>query len=132
MLAVCFSFSLAACAKAEPVETGIGSFDYSQTFMTSMRDDGTDTEKVPAQGHIFFVAYLTPADGNSVTIDQAQAYFLNGTKVVLAEQTYDMDCLAIEKLNATVRYGLVFEVVDAGYTEKDQPKIQLVLPSAPQ
>ncbi len=119
---------ISACSAPEPIQTGIGKFEYSHEFMAQIDDT------VPAAGNTLLVIYLKPAEGTSADLDQAREYFYNGTKVKLAGETYDMTALAFEKVdNSYIRYGLVFEVKDNGYAEaKEQPVVELILPSLPE
>lgn len=128
---VCLCLLLAACGEVKPLETAIGSFDYGQTFMSALESEGVDTA-APTQGNIFLVVYLTPVEGEAVTLDTAEEYFLRGTSAVLAGQTYPLYCLAFERIDgAAERFGLVFEVAAAGYADAaEQPTIQLLLPPA--
>ena len=118
---------LCACSEAEPVVTDIGSFQYEQKFMTQIGDT------TAAEGNTLLVIYLTPVDEVSVDLTAAKDYFYNGTQVVLADETYDFKCLAYEKIdNSYIRYGLVFEVKDNGYSEEtEQPVVELRLPALP-
>jgi len=52
--------------------------------------------------------------------------------VELAGETYDFKALAYEKVDGSyIRYGLIFEVKDNGYSEKaEQPQVKLILPQA--
>lgn len=134
LLAICLCLLLAACSEAKPIETGIGEFEYGQVFMDKLEDQAKGIELVPAQGNIYMVVYLTPAADNEVSLDDAESYFLNGTKAILAEQTYDLYCLAHEQVDKSyIRFGLVFEVTDNGYLDAaEQPVIQLLLPLVPE
>ncbi len=125
ILVVCLLLLVSACSKADPIVTDVGSFEYSQEFMPSIDD------AVAAEGNTLLVVYLTPASGTDLDLDAAQDYFFSGTKAILANETYDLKCIAYEQVNnAYVRLGLVFEVKDNGYTDSaEQPVVQLVLPS---
>ena len=118
---------LSACSAPQPIATDIGSFEYEQKFMPQIEDT------VAAQGNTLLVIYLTPVDGTAVDLDAAKDYFYNGTKVELAGETYDFKALAYEKVdNSYIRFGLVFEVKDNGYSEKtEQPQVKLILPQLP-
>lgn len=133
ILAVCFFLILAACGEAEIIETGIGNFECSQKFMESIESLSFKDNVMPAEGNIFLVISLTPAEGTELSLDSAQQYFLNGTKAVLSGETYNIYCVAFERINSLrERLALVFEVKDKGYSDKgEQPTIQLKLPSAP-
>ena len=126
ILIVCLVLLVTACAKAEPIVTEIGSFEYSQKFMPSI-DDVT-----AAQGNILLVIYLKPAEGTTLDLDTAEDYFFKGTTATLAGATYDLKCLSYEKVdNAYVQVGLVFEVTDNNYEKTaEQPVVQLSLPSS--
>lgn len=128
MLIVCLILLVTACSEAEPIVTEIGSFEYSQEFMPSIEDTAA------AEGNTLLVIYLKPAGGTQLDLDKAQEYFFNGTKAKLADETYDLKCIAIEEVNnAYVRLGLVFEVKDNGYEDAaEQPVVNLVLPSVPE
>ncbi|MFA5674931.1 MAG: hypothetical protein WDA65_00225 [Christensenellales bacterium] len=132
ILAVSFFLILAACGEAIILETGIGSFEYSQKFMEDI-DSLSDETLTPAEGKIFLLIYLKPAEGTELSLDLAQEYFLSGTRAILDGNTYDIYCVAFERVNgASERLALVYEVEDKGYNGKsDQPTIQLKLPSAP-
>jgi len=125
MLVVCLILLVTACAKAEPIVTDVGSFEYSQDFMHSIDDTAA------AQGNTLLVIYLKPADGTNLDLDAAEDYFFGGTQAVLADNTYDLKCIAFEQVdNAYVRVGLVFEVADNGYEDAaEQPTVRLLLPS---
>ena len=125
ILMVCLILLVTACAKADPIVTDIGSFEYKQEFMKSIDDT------VAADGNTLLVIYLKPAEGTNLDLDAAEDYFFGGTQAILADNTYDLKCLSFERVdNAYIRVGLVFEVVDNGYEEAaEQPTVQLVLPS---
>lgn len=125
ILVICLILLVTACAKADPIATDIGSFEYSQEFMQSIDDT------VAAQGNTLLVIYLKPVDGTNLDLDAADDYFFGGTQAILADNTYDLKCIAFEQVdNAYVRVGLVFEVADNGYEDAaEQPTVQLVLPS---
>jgi major membrane immunogen (membrane-anchored lipoprotein) len=126
ILVVCLLLLVTACAKADPIVTDIGSFEYSQKFMPSIDDVAA------AEGNTLLVIYLKPAEGTSLDLDTAEDYFFSGTQATLADTTYDLKCLSFEKVdNAYVQVGLVFEVTDNGYEKAaEQPVVQLSLPSA--
>lgn len=126
ILVVCLILLTTACAKAEPLVTDIGSFEYSQEFMSGIDDT------VAADGNTLLVIYLTPTEGTTLDLDAAEDYFFGGTQATLADATYDLKCLSFEEVdNAYVRVGLVFEVVDNDYEKAaEQPVVQLILPSA--
>ena len=114
----------AGCSKPEPLSTNLGDFEYEQVFAKTLG------EETAAEGNIFLVIYLTPAEGNQVTMDQAQEYFYSGVQTRVAEQEYDLSFLAYEKIDDDyLRYGLVFEVLDDDYENaKQMPEITLILP----
>ncbi len=126
ILIVCLVLLVTACAKADPIVTEIGSFEYSQKFMSSI-DDVT-----AAEGNTLLVIYLKPAEGTTLDLDKAEEYFFRGTTATLAGTAYDLKCLSFEKVdNAYEQVGLVFEVTDNGYEQAaEQPVVQLSLPSA--
>lgn len=113
-----------ACGGTEPISTKIGAFQYEQVFTKALG------EETAADGNIYLVVYLTPADGTEVSMDEAQKYFLNGSKATLAEQTYEIKYLAFEQVDKKyIRFGLVFEITDNNYEEKsNQPVVSLILP----
>lgn len=121
---VCIILLFCACQQSDPISTKLGEFEYEQEFLPSIED------LVPAEGNTLLVIYLTPADGTDLDLDEAGEYFKSGTKVVVEEQTYDMCCLAYEKVNnKEVRCALIFEIADNGYSDTTaQPTISLILP----
>lgn len=125
ILMVCLILLVTACAKADPIVTDIGSFEYSQEFMPSIDDT------VAADGNTLLVIYLKPVEDTTLDLDAAEEYFFSGTQAILADNTYDMKCIAFEQVDsAYIRVGLVFEVADNGYEDAaEQPTVQLVLPS---
>jgi hypothetical protein len=124
VLIICIAFMLTACAAPEPIETALGTFEYEQVFTPTLG------EETASDGNTFLVIYLTPAEGNAVTIDEAQEYFHSGVKARVAGQEYDMTFVAYEKVDDSfVRYGIVFEIVDNDYENaKQMPETELVLP----
>ena len=137
LIVLCACLLLTACSKAEPIKTPIGSFDYSQTYVTSIQNRFGGTEGsafVPAQGNIFLVVYLTPVGGSDVSLDEAQNYFQTATSAYLAGEAYELFCLAFEQIDGvSERIGLVFEVKDNGYEDAaEPPALKLELASAPQ
>lgn len=125
ILIVCLVLLVTACAKADPIVTGIGSFDYSQEFVQSIDDVAA------ADGNILLVVTLTPVEGTTLDLDAAQNYFFGGTQATLAGATYDLKCLSFERVdNAYEQVGLVFEVLDNNYEKSaEQPVVQLSLPT---
>jgi len=112
------------CGKSEPIATKLGEFEYEQVFTKTLGDEAS------GEGNVFLVVYLTPAEGNEVTLDQAQEYFYDGTKARVAELEYDMSFLVYEKVDGEfLRYGLVFEIMDNDYENaKSHPDVTLILP----
>jgi len=125
-VALVMAIALGACTGPEPIQTGIGSFTYEQKFMPEIED------LKAGEGNTLLVIYLTPAAGTPVDLDAAREYFYSGTRVELAGETYDFKALAYEKVDGSyIRYGLIFEVKDNGYSEKaEQPQVKLILPQA--
>ena len=114
----------AGCSKAEPLSTSLGDFEYEQVFTKTLGDE------TAGQDSIFLVIYLKPAEGNAVTMDEAQKYFYSGVQARVAGLEYDLSFLAYEKVdNSFLRYGLVFEVLDDNYENAKQlPEVTLILP----
>lgn len=133
ILSICFFLVLAACGEANTIETGIGSFECSQQFLESLKNL-SEENTMPSEGNIFLLLYLKPAEGTELSLDSAQQYFLNGTKAVVAEETYDIYCVAFERISkSSERLALVFEVADKDYIKTgEQPTVQLILPSVPE
>ena len=125
-VALVMAVALGACTGPEPIQTGIGSFTYEQKFMPEIED------LKAGEGNTLLVIYLTPAAGTAADLDAAREYFYSGTKVELAEETYDFKALVYEKVDGSyIRYGLIFEVKDNGYSEEaEQPQVKLILPQA--
>lgn len=126
ILIVCLVLLVTACAKADPIVTGIGSFDYSQDFVQSIDDVAA------ADGNILLVVTLKPVEETTLDLDAAQNYFFGGTQATLAGAAYDLKCLSFERVdNAYEQVGLVFEVLDNNYEKSaEQPVVQLSLPAA--
>ena len=126
-VALVMAVALGACTGPEPIQTGIGSFTYEQKFMPEIED------LKAGEGNTLLVIYLTPAAGTAADLDAAREYFYSGTKVELAEETYDFKALVYEKVDGSyIRYGLIFEVRDNGYSEEaEQPQVKLILPQTP-
>lgn len=124
VIIICIAFLLAACAAPDPITTPLGDFEYEQIFTRSLG------EETASEGNTYLVVYLTPAEGNSVTIDEAQEYFYRGVSVRVDMQEYTMAFLAFEKIDGSfVRFGLVFEVADNDYENAKQlPETSLILP----
>ncbi len=125
ILAILMISTLAAgCSKSEPITTSLGDFEYEQVFTTTLSDE------TAGEGNIFLVIYLTPAEGNEVTIDEAQVYFWSGVSARVAGVEYDMSFLAYEQVDGNfLRYGLTFEILDNDYENaKQKPEITLILP----
>ncbi|MGI5848484.1 MAG: hypothetical protein ACOX8Q_00200 [Christensenellales bacterium] len=124
VLALCIVMLFCACEKPQTISIALGEFEYEQKIDSSLGD------AVASEGNTFLVVYLTPVKGNDVTMDDAHHYFYSGTSAVIDNQTYDLYCLAYEKVDSqTVRYGLVFEIADNVYTDSNKPPVvSLVLP----
>lgn len=123
-IVICAAVVLCACSAPEPLTTTLGDFDFEQIFTPQIG------EETAAQGNTFLIVYLTPVEGNPVTLDDAQDYFYKGTQARVEELVYDMAFLAYEKVDGSfVRFGLVFEVVDNDYENaKQMPTVSLILP----
>jgi len=124
--ALAMAIALGACTGPEPIQTGIGSFTYEQKFMSEIED------LKAGEGNTLLVIYLTPAAGTAADLDAAREYFYSGTKMELAGETHDLKVLVYEKVDGSyIRYGLIFEVKDNGYSDKaEQPQVKLILPQA--
>ncbi len=132
VLIFCVILALAACGAQKAYPTAIGDFETDQETMLTMEDDHGNA-LAASPGKILLVIYLTPAEGNEVNEDQACAFFYSGSKVAVGGQIYDMKCISLEKVGAKVRYGLVFDIANNGYTEQNKPEPVLQLPqSVPQ
>lgn len=130
-LILCAALLLCACARAEELETAIGKYTVSQDFVTSITaDSGEDV--TPAEGNILLVLTLTPEEDVTLDLDQADEYFMNGTKVTLSGVEYGIRCVVYERKSAddpVIKCRLVFEVKDEGYADAaEQPEIHLTLP----
>ncbi len=114
----------AGCSKADPLSTSLGDFEYEQVFTKTLG------EETAGEDSIYLVIYLKPAEGNAVTMDQAQEYFYSGVQARVAGLEYDLSFLAYEKVDESfLRYGLVFEVMDDNYENaKQMPEVTLILP----
>lgn len=124
VIVICVALVFCACAAPEPLTTALGDFDFEQKFTATL---GQETA---AQGNTFLVVYLTPTEGTTVSLDDAQDYFYKGTMARVEEQEYEMAFLAYEKIDDSfIRFGLVFEVVDNDYENaKQKPAVSLILP----
>lgn len=120
-LILCVMLLLAACAAPDTVSTAAGEFETNQDVMATI-EDGRGNALAASRGNILLVVYLTPAKGNMITEDEACAYFYSGTKALVDGQIYDMKCISLEKVGGRVRYGLVFDIANNGYSEQNQPK----------
>ncbi len=134
-LLLCAALLLSACAQAEQIQTGIGKCAVSQEFETSiMANSGEEVKSGP--GNILLVITLTPEQEVAVNLDQADEYFLGGTKAKLDSQVYDLKCVVYERKNAgdpVIKCRLVFEVKDNGYADAaEAPSVELILPSSQQ
>ncbi len=128
ILIFCAMLALGACGAAQAYPTAIGDFESDQDTMAAIEDDHGNAFAA-SPGNILLVIYLTPAEKNDVTEDQACAFFYSGSKAKVDEQVYDMKCLSLEKVGNKVRYGLVFEIANNGYTNKNKPVPVLQLPN---
>jgi hypothetical protein len=131
-LLICAILALSACAQAKEIQTQIGNYTVNQDFETKIT--ASSGEVTASEGNILLVVTLTPEEGVTLNLDQADEYFMNGTKVTLDSQTYDIKCVVYEREDAgdpVVKCRLVFEVKDNDYAEaNEQPKIEITLPSA--
>jgi hypothetical protein len=129
VLIICVILALGACGARPVVETAAGKFETSQATMDKITD-GYGNELNASEGNKLLVIYLTPADDNIVTEDDAYNYFYSGTKAQVDGQVYDMKCISLEKVGEKVRYGLVFEIVNNGYNDQNKPVVQLSPPQS--
>ncbi len=133
LLPLCLALLLSACAEAQEVETAIGKCTVSQDFVASIEANSGETITADA-GNILLVITLKPAEGVVMDLDKADDYFLSGTKVNLAGQSYDLTGIAYERNNAgdtVIKCRLIFEVKDNNYADAaEKPQPELVLPSA--
>jgi ABC-type enterochelin transport system substrate-binding protein len=133
-LLLCAVMLLAACAQAEEIKTGIGNYTKTEEFMSEITANSGETVKAAA-GNILLVVTLKPAEGVTVDLDQADTYFMSGTKATLDNQSYDLIGVVYERANAgdkVIKCRLVFEVKDNGYADSNQkPDVVLTLPSVP-
>lgn len=121
--------SLASCAKPEIIPTVLGDFESSEKVMASIEGIG-GSSLIADTGNILLVLYLTPVKDNNVTMDQAGVYFSNGSTITVEDTTYDMSCIAYEQSAGAIKYGLVFEIKDNGYTDNKIPSIEFSPPAA--
>lgn len=117
-----------ACAAPPTISTPLGAFESSQKTLESIEDDHGNS-LAAAEGNTLLVVYLTPAKDTQVTEDDVYAYFNSGTKCTIEGVSYGLECLAFEMEAGKLRYGLVFEIKDLGYENK-QPNVQLNLPQS--
>ena len=129
LLALVTAAAFAACSKPVIVSTALGDFECDEKVMDSIEGIGGNS-LTAAQGNVLLVLYLTPAKGNDVTMDQAGAFFFNGSKVTVNGETYDLSCIAYEQSAGTIKYGLVFEIRDDGYSDSKLPIVSFTPPSA--
>lgn len=125
ILVLCMATAVfSGCSKSEPISTSLGEFEYEQLFSKTLG------EETAGEGNTYLIVYLTPAEGNEVTMDEAQEYFYSGVKARVGEVEFDMTFLAYEKVDGNfLRFGLVFEVVDNDYENaKKLPDVILILP----
>jgi len=134
LLLLCAVLMLSACAQAEEITTGIGNYTKTEEFMSEITSNSGETVTA-TEGNILLVITLTPAEGVSVDLDQADEYFMNGTQVTVDSQTYDIVGVAYERESAgdtVIKCRLVFEVKDNGYADSaEKPDVVLTLPSVP-
>lgn len=128
-LILCVILALGACGAPPAVQTAAGEFVTSQATMDSIKDDHGN-ELNASEGNTLLVVYMTPADDNKITEDEAYNYFYSGTKVVVDGEMYDMKCISFEKAGGKVRYGIVFDIADKGYSDQNKPEVQLSLPQS--
>jgi hypothetical protein len=129
VLILCVIFALGACGAPPVVNTAAGEFETSQDTMATLQDDhGNAIAASP--GNTLLVVYLTPADSNKITEDEAYNYFYSGTKAQVDGQIYDMKCMSLEKIGGQVRYGLVFDIANSGYNDQNKPEVQLSMPQS--
>ncbi len=133
VLLACALLLLSACAQAEEMQTAIGNYKMTREFETSITTESGETVEAAA-GNILLVVTLTPGEGVVLNLDQADEYFMNGTKATLNNETYDIKCVVYERASAgdpVIKCRLVFEVKDNGYAESaEKPKVVITLPSA--
>lgn len=129
VLILCLMLALGACGAPATVNTAAGEFETSQDTMATI-EDGHGNALAASPGNILLVIYLKPADGNGVTEDEACNYFYSGSRVVVGGQNYDMKCISLEKAGGRVRYGLVFDIVNSGYSDQNKPDAVLQLPDS--
>jgi len=129
LFALITAAAFTACSKPVIVSTALGDFECDEKVMDSIDGIG-GSSLAAAPGNILLVLYLTPAKGNNVTMDQAGAFFFNGSTVTVNGQTYDMNCIAYEQSAGTIKYGLVFEIRDDGYSDAKLPIVSFTPPSA--
>lgn len=129
VIILCLGLTLGACAAPKTVPTAVGEFEMSLDTMTDIKDDhGNSLEAAP--GNTLLIVYFTPAKDNNVTEDQAYAFFYSGSKAEVGGQVYDMKCIALEQVGGKLRYGLVFEIADNGYSDQKKPDVSLQLPQS--
>lgn len=127
VLILCVILALGACGAPKTVSTAAGEFEMSQETTVAITDDHNNA-LAASPGNTLLVVYFTPAKDNMVTEDEACAFFYSGTKAAVDGQIYDMECISLEKAGAKVKYGLVFEIANNGYTDQNKPDVELQLP----
>jgi|AGTN01.1.fsa_nt_gi hypothetical protein len=131
-LLICAILALGACAQAEEIQTQVGNYTVSHGFETEITTNSGETVTA-GEGNILLVVTLTPEEGVTPNLDQADDYFMNGTKATLDGQAYDITCVVYERKNAgdtVIKCRLVFEVTDNGYADAaEKPKVEITLPS---
>ncbi|MDD5018397.1 MAG: hypothetical protein PHO15_09890 [Eubacteriales bacterium] len=130
ILAACIVILFCACDQPDPIITGVGEFQSSHEFVSSIGSEEDGSLKTAADGNTFLLIYLTPVDGTEVDLDAADVYFRSGARAVVDTDTYDLLYLAYDEVNdAYVRCVLIFEVADNGYSDGSaQPTVSLDLP----
>jgi hypothetical protein len=123
IIIIVVALTFCSCGKAPTVSTPLGEFEYKQAVQTSVSDSQNINTYAASAGNILLIAYLTPDKENTVTIDQAQAFFNSGSQVEVGGKTYDKVCILYEKTGDKVRYGLVFEIPDNNYDNNHQPTV---------
>jgi hypothetical protein len=126
---LCVILAIGACGAPATVKTAAGEFETSQETMATL-DDEHGNALAASPGNILLVIYLKPAKDNQVTEDAAYSYFYSGSRAVVGGQIYDMECLSLEKAGDKVRYGLVFDIANNGYTDQNKPDAVLQLPDS--
>jgi hypothetical protein len=129
-LILCTILSFGACGAPNSVSTAVGDFEMSQDTLMTI-EDGHGNALAASPGNILLVVYFTPARNNMVTEDEACSFFYSGSKAAVGGQIYDMECISLEKSGGKVKYGLVFEIANNGYSDQNKPDVELQLPDSP-